>query len=328
MKGEGVVMKSEVPMKIEWESGWLTWVSSTTMCLNALGIECDKADVAGYSGYAFALSINEGLCASGPTFLDWNKLASGLCALGRSTMTFISMDCYSEENRNEFTKSHARTAFDLVSEEINAGRPCVVWGLGVPEFGVVRGIEGEDYLCVQGGATPERIRWDEINAPGGPYVLSFPTQRSKNTDWNMERESVRCAVTMMNRLNYASNMQCGLNAYDFWCAQLAEKNAVKWTNSYNAQCWSEARHFAAEFIGKLAKNNSEIKPLNEAHGSFLAVAEQMKGISEMFPFTMKFEKDKITDSETITKAIGYLETAKLNESKALDSLQEALSVWQ
>ena len=172
------------------------------------------------------------------------------------------------------------------------------------------------------------IRWDEINAPGGPCILSFPTERSKNADWNMERESVRNAVMMMNRLNYAPNMQCGLNAYDFWCAQLAEENAVKWTNSYNAQCWAEARHFAAEFIGKLAENNPEIKPLIEAHGHFLAVAEQMEGISEMFPFTMEFEKDKIIDSETITKAIGYLETAKVNEIQAIDSLKEALSIWK
>ncbi|MCK5115121.1 MAG: hypothetical protein KAR44_00875 [Candidatus Aegiribacteria sp.] len=320
-------MKKEAAMKIEWECGWLTWVSSVTMCLNALGIECDKAEVAGYSGYAFALAVNEGLCASGPTFLDWNKLASRVCTLGRSTLTFFSMDCYSNENRNENTKSHARTVFDLASDEIDAGRPCVVWGLGLPEFGVVRGIEGEEYVCVQGGATPERVRWDEIDAPGGPYILAFPTKRSGNTDWNMERESVRSAVMMMNRLNYAPNMQCGLSAYDFWCTQLAEEKAVMWTNSYNAQCWSEARQFAADFIGRLAKNNSEIEHLREAHDYFLAVAENMKGISEMFPFTLKFEKDLITDSETITRAIGFLESAKKNEIGAIESLKQALSEW-
>jgi len=320
-------MKKEIPMKIEWEPGWLTWVNSTTLCLNAIGIECDKADVAGYSGYAFALAVNEGLCASGPTFLDWNKLASGICALGRSTMSFISMDCYSEGNRNENTKSHARRVFDLASDEIDAGRPCVVWGLGIPEFGVVWGIDGDEYLCVMGGGIPERIRWDEIDAPGGPYILAFPTPRSGNTDWNMERESVRCAVMMMNRLSYSSKMQCGFSAYDFWGTQLAEKQAVMWTNSYNAQCWSEARLFAAEFIGRLAGNNPEIKPLEEAHRYFLEVSEQMRGISEMFPFTMKFEKDVITDSETISKAVGYLETAKVNEIQAVDSLKEALLIW-
>lgn len=103
-------------------------------------------------------------------------------------------------------------------------------------------------------------------------------------------------------------------------------NCPKTVKRSNAQCWSEARHFAAEFIGKLAKNNPGIKPLKEAHGFFLKIAEQMKGFSEIFPFTMKFEKDKIVDSETITRAIGYLETVRLNEIQAIDSLKKTLSV--
>lgn len=41
----------------------------------------------------------------------------------------------------------------------------------------------------------------------------------ENGDWNMERESVRCAVM--------------------------------WSNSYNAQCWSEARHFAAAKVNEI-----------------------------------------------------------------------------
>jgi len=46
---------------------WLTWVGATTGCLRALGVNCDTADVAGQSGYAFRIIINDTLCASGPT---------------------------------------------------------------------------------------------------------------------------------------------------------------------------------------------------------------------------------------------------------------------
>jgi hypothetical protein len=38
-----------------YRPAWLTWVASATTCLNALGIECDRVDVAGFSGYAFHL---------------------------------------------------------------------------------------------------------------------------------------------------------------------------------------------------------------------------------------------------------------------------------
>ncbi len=31
-------------MEIEYQPAWLSWVGSTTMCLNALGVECDLAE--------------------------------------------------------------------------------------------------------------------------------------------------------------------------------------------------------------------------------------------------------------------------------------------
>ena len=63
----------KVPMEIEYRPAWLTWVASTTGCLRALGIDCDHADVAGYSGYAFLTNVAEGLHPSGPTAFDWGR---------------------------------------------------------------------------------------------------------------------------------------------------------------------------------------------------------------------------------------------------------------
>ena len=37
-----------VPMEVEYQPAWLTWVASTTTCLRALDIECDPVDVAGF----------------------------------------------------------------------------------------------------------------------------------------------------------------------------------------------------------------------------------------------------------------------------------------
>ncbi|MHC4469351.1 MAG: hypothetical protein ACYS99_00170, partial [Planctomycetota bacterium] len=203
--------KSEVTMEIPTCPAWLSWVGATTSCLNALGVDCDTTDVAGRSGYAFALSINEGLCPSGPTCLDWNALATGVENLGRSTLTFASGDCFTEGHRSDRTLAHAREVFELVRREVGAGRPCVVWGLGLPEFGVVRGVEGEEYLCIASCPTPERVRWDEIDAPGGPYVLAFPTPNVCHGD--PDRDAIRGGVMMMTRPDHGPRWTCGLRAY-------------------------------------------------------------------------------------------------------------------
>ena len=80
----------KIPNEIEWTPSWLTWVGATTSCLKALDVDCDLTEVAGLSGYAFHLCIGRGLCPSGPTVLDWNRLATGIMFAGRSTVVFSS----------------------------------------------------------------------------------------------------------------------------------------------------------------------------------------------------------------------------------------------
>ncbi|MBT3234041.1 MAG: hypothetical protein HN356_14660 [Calditrichaeota bacterium] len=320
-------MKYEVPMKIEFRPAWLSWVGSTTMCLNALDVECDMADVAGYSSYAFALAIHEGLCPSGPTLLEWSTLASGIAALGRSTTCFISYDCFTQDSNNKRTRAHAIEVFELVTREIEAGRPCIVWGLGPPEFGVVRGVTEDDYLCVPGGPTPKRLRWDAIDAPGGPSVLAFPTARENPENWDIDREAIRSAVMMMTRPDYRQNTKCGLKAYDYWCSELQDEKAISWSNSYNAQCWAEARMLGSDFLKKVADRHKENVDIGKAHESLRDVAVELGAVAEMFPFTMRFEGDPITDKDVIETAVEHLQAAKAAEEKAIESMNKALQIW-
>ncbi len=320
-------MKYEVPMKIEFKPAWLTWVGSTTMCLNALDVEWDMADVAGYSSYAFALAIPEGLCPSGPTLIEFMGLASGIAALGRSTNCFISYDCYTKDSINDRTKAHAREAFEIVTREVEAGRPCVVWGLGPPEFGVARGATDDEYLCVAGGPTPEKVRWDEIDAPGGPSVLSFPTERKNPENWDIDREAIRSAVMMMTRLDYRQNTHCGIRAYDYWCSELEAEKAITWSNSYNAQCWAEARAFASIFTKRVSERHPEYPELSKAHELLREVALALSKVAELFPFTMKFEPVPITDKDVIKKAVSQLQSAKVSEENAISELRDTLKTW-
>ena len=48
-------------IQVEYQPAWLTWVAAATTCLKALGVECDTVDVAGFSGYAFCMSVHKNL---------------------------------------------------------------------------------------------------------------------------------------------------------------------------------------------------------------------------------------------------------------------------
>ena len=60
--------KFEVDNKGEYVSAWLSYLSTATGILRAMGEEVDLAYVGGYTGYAFHLNTSKGdTCPSAPT---------------------------------------------------------------------------------------------------------------------------------------------------------------------------------------------------------------------------------------------------------------------
>ncbi|MCK4719472.1 hypothetical protein KAU08_02365, partial [bacterium] len=167
-----------VPMNVEYQPAWLTWVASVTSCLKSLRIDCDLVDVAGVSGYAFYMSIHFELCPSGPTVVPMGRLLFGLTTLGRTTLNYQSVDIEMNEPLSDKARDPCKYAYDLASREISEGRPCVIWGSYVPEYAVAYGVEDGTFHvksfkeCLKEEQPP--IPYDKISAPGGPYILAFP----------------------------------------------------------------------------------------------------------------------------------------------------------
>src|SRR5205085_1389163 len=130
----------------KFECCWLSWVGAVTGCLKALGVDCDPADVAGHSGYAFVICIHQKICPSGPTMHSWDDLAAGVRRLGRSTQTFHAPECHIGERRNDRTRAHCRAALEAAKREIDAGRPCVINGAYLPEFAIVTDVRDDAYI--------------------------------------------------------------------------------------------------------------------------------------------------------------------------------------
>ena len=318
----------KVPMDVTYQPAWLTWVASATTCLKALGVECDNADVAGHSGYAFHLCVHEQLCPSGPTVLDWGRLLPGIARIGRSTVVCHSFECHTGEYINDRTKAHCRAAFELAKREIEAGRPCVVWGAYVPEFAAVTGIEGDCYLvssfkeCLKEEQPP--IRFDEVEAPGGSYVLGFPTP-TQAPQRQSDRSALINALDMLHAGSWDGKYARGLAAYDAWIDALEACRASVFGNAYNTACYSEGRHFARDFIKRLAgRNEFAAGPLGRAAAAYALAADVMQRLGEMFPFPG--EGEVVDDDAAIGEAVGILRSAKDSETRAAQAIEEAVNL--
>ncbi|MCH7472005.1 hypothetical protein IIA79_03530 [bacterium] len=314
----------QVPMEIEYIPAWLSWVSATTSCLRALDVECGTAEVAGLSGYAFTMNVHREFCPSGPTAFNWGLLSMGVHFLGRSTKLFWVCEGHSGESKNERTRESCRLAYEFAGQEIAAGRPCVIWGAYLPEFAVATGVGDTHFHVVSHramtGEPQPPIKFDEIEAPGGPYVLAFPGATDMPRSWG-DRNAVAYASGQLHQPCAKQLYGSGLNAYDNWIEGLEAKCAQAFGNAYNAQCCAEAKAFARDYLELAAKRNAgPAEHLRAAAGHYGEAAAAMKRVAELFPFPPGSEVD---DANVRANAVEALKDAKAAESKAATPLLQA-----
>jgi hypothetical protein len=306
MSDAGPVVR--VPMEVTWRGAWLSWVGAVTTCLNALGKECDQTDVAGYSGYAFHLCVHEELCPSGPTVLDWYSLAYGPHHLGRTGRMFFQGECHdrAEGHGNERTEAACRYIFEEARREVEAGRPSVLWGAYVPEFAAVVGIEGDRYLVksyrdVTGEEAPP-VPWHDLEAPGGPTLLTFPTE-VEIPRHESDRFAAGAAVRTFRGYPRGAKYGWGKDAYRLWIRALTEGVAMSFGNAYCAACYAEGRGFARDFLARLAGRNPRAEDyLRAASERYAAAAEALQRVVELFPFPGKGavrEADEARNAEAV-----------------------------
>jgi hypothetical protein len=318
-----------VPMEVTYVPAWLTWVGCTTSCLRALGCECDEADVGGLSGYAFHLGTRKGLCPSGPTAFDWGSLLWGIHHIGRSVLMYDGGQCHTGKFKNDITRAQCKEAFELAKREVDAGRPCVLWGTYLPEFGVVVGYEGDSYIvksfkeCMKEPQPP--IKYDEIDAPGCVYLLAFPTQ-TKMPDCLKDKYALTNAVKMFKAK--WPEYHYGSDGYDYWISEMKAKHAEGFGLSYNAACYAEGRGLAKTYIERAAKRNDFIREdLEKASELYSTAFEAMDQVAKMFPFPGKNGVLQ-EDTKLINQACKHLKVAKDSECKAIEILsQVVLKDW-
>lgn len=317
------IAEIRVPVEVEYTPSWLTWVASATTCLRALGVECDAAEVAGMTGYAFHLGIARGLCPSGPTALDWGALLPGVQALGRSALVSHAASC-DNPRESEAARAAHREAFELARREVEAGRPCVVWGTYLPEFGVVVGIRDDAYLVRSfkgcNGEEEPPIPWDGLQAPGGAYVLAFPAPAGL-PPVEADHRALARAVATFRHAAPSPLYRYGTDGYTLWIEELESRRADAGGNSYNAACYAEGRRLAREFLARVAARTPlAVEEITRAAQDYATAAGAMSRVAALFPFPGAWGSP-VEDEAAIHEAADALRLARETERRAIERLE-------
>lgn len=283
---------------LRWKPRWVTHLGCIKGCLEYLNIDVSNAWLFGATGHAFIINIHEAVCASGPT--AWNTKM--LFQLGKNVGYAVD-GVGSHRSDGDFVEKQ-KLAWGFVKQAIDESLPCYGWELEAPEFYVIYGYDEEGYYfsgpgCNEGkGPKP----WQELGNTDIGILEIYSVKPSQAAD---DVETVKEAFRLV--LEHSKSpanwifpkYKAGLAGFSNWIHALEKGKAHGFGMAYNAVVWSECRKFAVEFLkeakGLMDDQNSSL--FDEALGHYEVVAQNLKRVSEIFPFKgPNIKGDEIKDA--------------------------------
>ncbi len=331
-------MEKKLTIEPTYQPCWISYLGSVSGVMKALGKEeHDLVNTGGYTGYAFALpNVAKGsTCPSGPTALGkmWQEIMKGTDILGY-TKQFDDPSCYpTQEGRiTPEDRNRANKLFQRVQSAIDHDYPVVLWGLPIPEYGIVTGYQDNSYMVSTFRSLvnqpDEPVAFDALQAPGGLHAVIFENQTNEITA-SEDRNTLQRAITLAEGHLTEENYVAGAPAYEEWANVLEkapQKNIYYHGNSYVNECILEAKSLAAAFLDRLAKKYQS-EPFStyliEAAETFNEVVNLLISFQKIFPFAFEgdlSEEKRLEGAKILRKIIPF-------EEKALTLMKKALDAW-
>ncbi|NVM57141.1 MAG: hypothetical protein HWN51_03355, partial [Desulfobacterales bacterium] len=341
-KGEKQLGMKVISKEVEYQPCWLSYTGAMAGSLRALGVECDTVDVGGRSGYAFIINVSRGeTCPSGPTALPyrtWSQIHKGTESLGWTMEHYADNGSYPSEEGKPTPRDFERVKrlFEKVKREIDErDRPVVFWGLDIPEYGIVKGYEGNSYITstyrslINSEQPEEPVLFYDLKAPGclDSYFFRDRIERDALSD---DREALERAIRFASAdMPIHDNYVGGPAALDEWAnvlENLPENKQNYHGNSYVSACVQEGRSMAAEFLKRLSKRHhgKHTKHLQEAAECYGKGAELMNEFNRIFPF--KLQGDMTLEDRK--KGAEILRKVRPLEEEAIRHMRKALEEWE
>ncbi len=326
----------ELSLKAKYEHGWISYIMAITGVLKSLSVDCDIIDVAGYSGYAFIVNVAQGVtCPSGPTAHNaWDEIHKGTEVFGWKISYVCEKVSYPlGDTITPDDSARARAHFELVKEGlVRTGRPVVIWGIPVPEYGIVNGYTADSYVVSTfrhlNNQSDPPIRYDALQAPGCLEAIFFDEQILVPDAKQRDMEAIQRAIKMAEGAYKGKGYVSGPDAFEEWAQVLDEtpQKVIYHGNSYVAACAHEGKVFARTFLERLSKKyqgTQQAKALAKAVEEYRHAEQLMRQFVEFFPFSM----DGALPKEILSKGASHLRAVKPHEVKALEHLRKALENW-
>ena len=325
-----------------YQSHGMSYPSAVSGALQALGEKWDVDDVTAFSGYGFLINtFKESICPSGPTALAaWSTIRDATEKLGWHIDHFVDHEGFPSTTDpkaplSERDEKRAREVFTKVKEAIDKyDRPVVIWGIPVPEYGLVNGYQDDYYLVstfrtlLKQEETP--IAYNKLQSPGCMEVIVFEKKTKPPTDKDY-RDSLERGLNFAKGEGVAmKGYAAGIEAYEVLQKQLIETEEdkiVPFAFAYLVDSYYCARDSVNKYLEKLTekyKKENFGKYIEKVAKIYGKMANLYKELQKHFPFSG--EQD--LSLENRKKCAQILDNIKEVEKQAIIDLEECLENWK
>ncbi|MFX0117617.1 MAG: winged helix-turn-helix domain-containing protein [Candidatus Hodarchaeota archaeon] len=336
--GEFYTIKKLVPNEPELQTSAFTYLGAISGVLKALGTDLDVTTIGAYSGFAFLVNIGQDRVRASSIYAHkaWSEFHQGIQSLGWQ-ITEIGDDIGFPESEGPLTprdSQRARELFERIKAEIDENnQPVVLWGIPLPEFGIVKGYTQDSYVVStfrrDYGQPDPPIRYDALFADCGLRALFF-RKKSPDTSKQADKSLILRAISMAEGTSYPLfGFIAGPVAFDIWASILGsniDDTVTYHGNSYVGNYIHEAKDIAASFLLKLAEKHTKSPqqtPLAEAAQEYRAAEKLMKQFKEIFPLNWYGDMSR----SKCQRGAELLRNVKHHELRALDLLRYSIEMW-
>ncbi|MFW9905445.1 MAG: winged helix-turn-helix domain-containing protein [Candidatus Thorarchaeota archaeon] len=264
-----------------YQGGWNSYIAAVSGVLESLGVIYDHYYLSGRTGYCFIFRISKGMFGYiGEGILNnktWQEIYKGTNSFGWEVNDWSLQTVINDTNPLDTDPEPAKEMFEQIKIIIDKyDSPVVVWGIPMPNFGIVKGYDENNYIVSsylrKEGRKEVPIPYDSISAKiswiGGVYRFLYFTKNDEEILIDeVEREAILRALNMARGMDlfldtrvHGFSYVFGLEAYDEWTNILLNNDTIsKVSNGFYGRYYHDAKSVAMLYLERLGRKYSELQ---------------------------------------------------------------------
>ena len=219
---------------------------------------------------------------------------------------------------------NAEKQYQAVKKEIDTDKPVVLWGIPIPEYGIVNGYRGEEYIVstfrrlLEQPDTP--IYYTGLMAPGGLHIIKF-TEPKQTDPKQVAEETLRLGYKLgTGDVPRIPEYVLGPEAYEVLAKNLTEEPLEENSHhgtGYTLACIMEGKWAVSEYLKQINPLlDQDLAGISEKYNTVYQLLNKCHEIFPLGPGEMP-ENQRIKTAE-------YLRQVKKIEVDALEDLRMVL----